>query len=208
MNSYVVLSLVALGFTLVSAIPGKRQDVNVLTTFNIGPSCNSEQSAAITQANKDALTLANYALDNAKELLATTNTIDKYIDFGSQAAQDYWGLSSPYQQRIFDTLYRATQSYRGSGWSDWWNSRYVNVACSESSKACGTGPAYTVTDRGDTYPTIIFCPTFFGNLSSHGDMVNRINQDTTGTMKLNVRNLRSQGETLILVIPLVFAHAT
>jgi len=207
MDSYVVLALVALGFTVVSAIP-KRQDVSVLTTFNIDASCNSQQSAAIVQANKDALTLANYALDNGKELLATTNTIDKYIDFGTQAAQDYWGLSSPYQQRIFDTLYRATQTYRGSGWSDWWNERYVTVTCTDLLQSCGTSPAYTITHNGDKYPTIVFCPTFFGVLSPHGDMVNRINQDTTGTMKLNIRNLRSQGKTLILTLPLVFAHAT
>jgi hypothetical protein len=193
----IVTVLIALTstFQLASGLPGKRQDVSITTTFNIDQSCTPAQQAIIKQANTDALALANAALDSGREILGTTNAGGKTINFQTQAAIDYWGppsLNVPYRQRIFDTLYRATQTYRGTGWSDWWNNRYVTVFCHDVYNTCGTSPAYTVT-KNVLYPQMVFCPAFFANLSSHGDMLNKIQQDTRGQMKLNVRNLRSQG---------------
>jgi hypothetical protein len=135
MSSFqIVTVLIALlsTFQLASGLPGKRQDVSITTTFNYDGKCTLAQQAVINQANIDAISLANAALDPHSELLGTTSNWGYFFNFETRAAIDYWGPPSqngPYRQRIFDTFYRATQTYRGVGRGDWWNNRYVWVVC-------------------------------------------------------------------------------
>ena len=200
-STLVALSLIFEPSSSFSISKRQDQNVSVETTFDIDQSCSSDQSNAIQQANKDALALAQAGLEDAKELLIQGQQ-DYYVDFTTEAAIDYWGptdLNAPYQQKIFDTLYRATQAYRGWGWDDYWANRRVTVLCHDTSdsECAGSSPAYTQSESNQLYPVIIFCPPFFNNLSSHNDLVNKIKEDTTDQMKLNLRNLRSQGKKTV-----------
>ena len=99
-----------------------------------------------------------------------------------------------------DTLIRATATYRGWGWSDWWNDRYVDVHCDDPAKACSdSSAAYTYTpDAADgKHPRVVYCPAYFNVLKGHSDRVNTIKNDKTGQLKQNVRNMRSQATTTL-----------
>ena len=91
----------------------------------------------------------------------------KTINFKTAAAIDYFGppeMNVAEQQRVVDTFYRATQTYRGISWSDWWYDRKVNVSCNMKSYGddCGTdGIAFTVTEGDERYPLIVYCDSFF-----------------------------------------------
>ena len=197
---YIALLASTLCSASILGIFQKRQDVSAQTTFKFGydHGCDPQKVKIIKQFHKDALTLAHFALDNVREL-GTTGKQDKEVDFHTQAAVDYWGppyRNCPFQQRIFNTLYRATQSYRGSGWDDWWHNRYVFVNCKDFENHCvETSPAYTVTRSNRPYPDIVYCQPFFKNLASHSKLVAKIKADKFGQMKRNVRNLRSRATT-------------
>lgn len=120
-----------------------------------------------------------------------------YIDFGTQAAYDYFGSSktnSAYQQQIFNTFFRATLAYRGVGWSDWWNNRYVTISCNDLKRHCGAGAvaAYTYNNKADKYPTIVYCSLFF-QLKTMAEQIAAVKFDLTGLKKHNTKNLFSQG---------------
>jgi hypothetical protein len=80
-------------FLGVHALVSKRQDLDTQTTFLFTDSgCTSSQQAAIAQANKDALELANAAFDTRSDELQPANSRHKYIDFNTQVAVHYFGL--------------------------------------------------------------------------------------------------------------------
>jgi hypothetical protein len=179
-----------------------RKDVSAQTTFTGWSGCDRDDIAMIKQAHKDALVLADAALDEGEELLATKGAESRYIDWKTRAALDYWGprtTNAPWQEVIFDTFVRATQTYSGIGWDDFWANRYVFVRCDDPANDCGeTSPAYTLSSPTNaTYPTINYCPPFFDKRKSHGFQVARIKADTSGQLKKNLRNLRSQATTAL-----------
>lgn len=94
---------------------------NATTTFHVYE-CNSTQVKLLEQAHKDALLLVQAAFSRKdKELKALVDDPNQFIDFTTQAAIDYFGPSdhSPSQQtRIYDTFYRASQTYPGWGLND------------------------------------------------------------------------------------------
>ncbi|KAL9114674.1 MAG: hypothetical protein Q9227_001352 [Pyrenula ochraceoflavens] len=196
-------AIISLSFLRLSlALPGKRQDVSAQTTFLYDKSCNGDQKSALTQSQTDALSFASAALEDIRELVHTVDQDDYYVDFDSQAAIEYFGPQKDnmqYRETILTTLYRAKITFRGLGWSDYWSGRYVDVYCSDTSdKECGeTSPAYTTNDHTMKYPRITYCPPFFKNLTSHASMVDKIKADTSGDMKKNIRNLRSQATTVL-----------
>ena len=199
----ILISLISLASATASVVgvPEKRQDVSIQTTFYYDQSCNATELKMLRQAHKDALVLANAALVD-REILNTTHTLEAYINFRTHAAIDYWGpfsKSAPHQEKIFNTLDRATRTYRGSGWSDWWNDRYIWNYCRDLSSGCtDTSPAYTRTSNTKLlYPEIVYCPAFFDKLASHGTQVAKIKADKSGFMKQNLRNLRSQATTVL-----------
>ena len=174
---------------------GKRQDVSIATTFNYNYTCSEVQTQIIDQAHTDALLLADAALDQGRELFNTPNANSKTVIFNTKAAIDYWGptkKNGAYQNRIVNTFYRATQTYRGFGWSDWWYNRYVDVGC-DFNNSCPAG-RFAWTESNGTYPRMKYCKPYFDGLKNHGTMVKRVQDDKTGKLKLNVRNLESQGE--------------
>lgn len=177
-----------------------RQQLSAQTTFNITGCDPNTQQPVLEQAQRDALTLAKAALADVRPL-STLDADDFTIDFFSQAAMDYFGdpiANTKYQQRIIDTFYRATIAYRGRGWSDWWNDRYVDVTCTDVHNECGpTTPAYNVYDPKLQYPQIVYCPVFFSELKSHSSLVAAIKADGDGKLKQNIRNLRSQATTVL-----------
>jgi len=196
---YAVTSLRSV-LPMVAGYPAKRQDLTIATTFEFDTSCAADQQTQIKQANSDALLLAIAALQDSRELLADGES-GKYVAFDTQATVDCWSIpdkNGPYQQRIFDTFYRATHAYRGSGWSDWWNDKYVFVFCRDVDNSYKENSvAYTVTNFSNAYPEIIYCPNFFKLVPPHSSTVNKIRGDVTEQMKLNVRNLRSQATTAL-----------
>jgi hypothetical protein len=200
-QGFLTALLLLLSCQLCASAPHRLRDVSTLTTFKIDGSCNATQEAIIVEANKDALTLANAPLQGGHHDLGE-NPDGKWIDFSTYAANDFWGpqsRNSPYQQRIFDTLYRATQAYAGLGFWDWWYDRYVDVYCVDKIKKCkGKTPAYIVSNpKNSTYPYIVYCGSFFDILDSHAERVSAILSDHTGAAKLNLRNLRSRASTVL-----------
>jgi hypothetical protein len=184
-----------------------RQDVNVQTSFWFYPrSCSDAKQEVIKQAQLDALTLANAALDVDTELLSHAGTEHKYIDCETQAAIEYFGplqANLGHRQCIFDTFFRATQAYRGWGWSDWWNRRYIEIHCDDIKGDCdGKVVAYyhnktkSKADENLQYNVIVYCDVFFKKLRSHAEAIQEIEADTTFQKVRNVRNLRSRGKSV------------
>lgn len=97
-----------------------------------------------------------------------------------------------------DTMYKASQAYRGWGLSDWWNNRYVTLSCKDIDKECEkTSVAYTSRkEQKSGYPLIVFCGAFFDKLDSHSERLDKIKADKS--LQVNVANLRSQGEMPLL----------
>ncbi|KAF4627653.1 hypothetical protein G7Y89_g10497 [Cudoniella acicularis] len=221
----VSILLSALGLT--AALPSvpteftinwKRQDTtpfnttgsfNATTTFHIYY-CNATQTSMIQQAHTDALALVKAAFSGDSELSVGDNP-HQFIDFTTKAAIDYFGPSD-YEPnshaRIFDTFYRASQTYPGWGLSDWWNSRYIEIYCNDFADDCTnkkTGALYAAyisqtdpnTKTPRTWPWINYCPGFFDLLPSHGNAVAAIQSDTTDRKKLNTKNMRSQATTAL-----------
>lgn len=103
----------------------------------------------------------------------------------------------------------ASQSYPGWGWSDWWNSRYISIACKPmtgydgcNSPRSPNSPAYNdfawfsqAPDGETRYPLIVFCGTFFKNLTSHAQVVKNVGDDKTKQGYLP--NFRSQAVTFL-----------
>jgi hypothetical protein len=216
-TGYSSIAILSVLWQLIVALPSpdtftltwKRQDsnetFNATTTFYIYNCDGPNQVSIIKQAHIDALTLANAAFDEDTETLS--GNPHQFIDFTTWAAIDYWGppdFKPSQQQRIYDTLYRATQSYPGWGISDWWNSRYMEIHCSDFAKSCvdpKTGAKYAAytsqtdpnTHNPRRHPWINYCPGFFDVLKSHSDAVADIQNDSTGQKKLNAKNMRSRG---------------
>lgn len=140
--------------------------------------------------------MANAALSYIHDELSVHSGGGKaYIDFGTQAAYDYFSdreSNSPYQQQIFNTFFRATLAYRGIGWSDWWNDRYVSISCTDLQRSCATGTgAYTYNAKADQYPTIVYCNLFF-QLNPLAEQIAAVKLDVLGLKKQNTKNLFSQ----------------
>ncbi|KAI0886464.1 uncharacterized protein GGS22DRAFT_157909 [Annulohypoxylon maeteangense] len=196
-------------FTLTWKRENGKETFNATTTFYIYYCDAQRQIPAIEQAHKDALKLANAAFYDDREL--SVGDPHQLIDFTSQAAIDYFGPADfkPSQhQRIYDTLYRATETYPGWGLSDWWNSRYIDVFCDDFANDCvnketGTKSAAYLsqwdpaTKRPRQWPWINYCPPFFDILKSHEDKVKEIDNDKTGRKKLNTKNLRTRATTAL-----------
>ena len=181
----------------------KRGDVNIATTFYFDSSCSQAQQAVIEQAEKDARLLAGAALDDVKELLTVSASKNgKTINFRTKAAIDFFGPSktnAPSQQYIINTFWRATQAKPGLGWSDWWHNPYVYNSCSGGKEDCARENVIAYTDKGSgilyQYPKIHHCDPYFNNLTSHGEMVKRIDEDGSGQRKLNALSMQSQGKS-------------
>ena len=196
-----VVSGLSSSFGLLQA---RQDEVDTQTTFYIR-NCNAKERAIIEQSQKDALKLANAALDDAREILTTDHAGGKYINFETQAAIEYFGVPSknaPFQEEIFDTFFHASQSYPVWGFSDWWHNRRVEVHChyiskGKKSKCKDNSLADTDTNSKNLYPYIVYCNLFFKRLRSHQEMLDGIKADSTGQMKLNVRNLRSHAKTTL-----------
>jgi hypothetical protein len=191
-KSLVSLFLLCSTHQIVSCFVVERHDdIHALTSFTFDASCGAREVSIIKQANQDAIELATAALDHSDHELSMSPA-HLTIDFDQEAAVDYFGPPSQNlgsRQRIFDTLYTATQTTRGWGLSDWWKSRYVEVVCDYD---CHDAIAHY--ERGEKYPRIVYCADYFDSLRDHSYQVNRIKQDSTGQMKRNVANLRSRGE--------------
>lgn len=179
------------------------------TTFQIDGSCG-DNKGVIWQAHEDARKMADKVVDIEHDELSA---LIKYtIPWNSAAAIDYFGppsQNSPYREHILRTLVLSSQAYRGWGWSDYWNDRYVTVTCNDPAHACRpTSPAYTISKSNSLkYPLINYCPVFFANLSSHDAMWDRI-QKGGPELKQNVRNLRSQATTAFHELLHITSHWT
>lgn len=186
------------------SVPFRRQDVGIYTTFLIDDSCDK---AVVQKAHDDAVKMADGALDIEHDELST---LLKYkINWNGAATVDYFGSpqsNNAYREHILRTLVLSSQAYRGWGWSDYWNDRYVTVTCNDPKNDCGlTSPAYTVNDESQKYPLINYCQTFFKNLSSHDEMWNKI-KSGPADLKQNIRNLRSQATTALHELLHVNSH--
>jgi len=181
-----------------------RQDpISILTTYLDYTGCSTTQRSILVQAAVDARLLAKAALRyRNRDPFVIQSPEGITVDFNSQGAIDYFGTkdrNSAYQQRIIDTLFRGSVAYRGTGLSDWWYDRYVSVSCQDFFGDCSQGLFAGYTDNSKTkskYPLIVYCPAFFTHLKTHAEQVAAIQSDRTGQLRLNVRNLRSQGEFL------------
>ncbi|KAJ5232833.1 hypothetical protein N7468_005789 [Penicillium chermesinum] len=185
-----------LGATLLPILPSpstlfqRRTRLNAQTTFFGFNNCSLEQGATIVQAHRDALLLANSALEKDSELLPADS---RYLDFSSAAAIDYWGPPEhnvQWRQRVFDTYIRATRTYRGLGWSDWWSNRYVQISCGGLEGACESSIAYTMIEN-DPYPSITYCERFFTDVKSYDAAVRRI-RNSDWSLTKNVLNMVCQ----------------
>ncbi|KAI9749029.1 MAG: hypothetical protein M4579_007031 [Chaenotheca gracillima] len=205
---FFILSLLLLAATTIaSPTPVADPDPPTLTAqtaFTQYVSCSQDEVNILNQNVKDAAALANTGLDYINDDL-TTGTYPQYghqqVDFSKQAAIDFFGPESqngPYQQRIFDTMLKASNAYPGWGYSDWWKDRYVALSCIEApnTKSCdGTTPAYFSHRHDYGYPLVVFCPEFFNVLRSHADVVKDVDQNKD--LQQNVANLRSRATTFL-----------
>ena len=172
--------------------------ISTQTSYIDFTGCSATQKDAIIQSNKDALLIAGAALSYKHDELSVHSGGGKaYIDFNTQAAYDYFSdskINAPYQQQIFNTFLRATLAYRGIGWSDWWNNRYVSISCTNLKNNCKFGTAaYTYKGTNDKYPTIVYCGPFF-ELKPLADRIAAVKLDLTGLKKQNTKSLFSQGK--------------
>lgn len=204
-----MLSLLALSYCILLAaaltirheprsnLQSRDDTISTQTTYIDFTGCTAAQKESIVQSNKDALLIAKAALTyKHDELFVNTDGRKSYIDFETQAAYDYFSDSTtnaPYQQQIYNTFLRATLAYRGLGWSDWWNDRYVTISCNDLKNNCkGATGAYTYKGANDKYPTIVYCSPFF-SLKTLAEQVKAVKADSTGSKKHNTKNLFSQG---------------
>lgn len=177
------------------ALKSKNSRLNAQTTFLGFEGCSPSQGAQIMQAHRDALTLAHAAMDNDADLLISSERY--HIDFSTFAAVDYFGpahANKKWRPRILETFIRATLSYRGIGWGDWWSNRYVKVACQADVGTCKGALAHTDAST-KPYQTITYCGMFFDKLESHGEMAKRL-RSSSSAARSNVQNAHSQGKPL------------
>ncbi|KAL9598124.1 MAG: hypothetical protein Q9219_004680 [cf. Caloplaca sp. 3 TL-2023] len=179
-----------------------RRDVSILTGFQY-KDCSADRVNILKQNINDAVALASAGLDEVRDELVD----EKYpqwnhqqVDFSKQAAIDFFGpekQNGPYQVFIFDAMLKAANAYPGWGFSDWWNSRYVQISCKDELNECGdTTPAYTANSvKKYKYPLVVFCPVFFTKLPSHSDVVAKI--DKNKNLQQNLANMRSRATTFM-----------
>lgn len=96
-----------------------------------------------------------------------------------------------------DALVKAANAYPGWGLSDWWSDRYVQLSCIDEGNSCGDKyAAYFAPKNHDYgYPLVVFCPAFFTQLPSHGDVVAKI--DGNKDLQQNLANMRSRATTFL-----------
>lgn len=92
-------------------------------------------------------------------------------------------------------MLKAASAYPGWGLSDWWNDRKVQLSCIDEGNECGgNSAAYFYSSKHDYgYPLVVFCPEFFTKLSSHSDVVAKI--DKNNDLRQNLANMRSRATT-------------
>lgn len=99
------------------------------------------------------------------------------------------------------TLTRASYAFRGWGWSDWWNKRYVQLNCDESlSKSCALGNVLAVTsnyNKDFKYPLITFCSIYFDKLPSFDEAIKDLDNSNDKDRQNNALNLRNQVESIL-----------
>lgn len=178
----------------------KEDRLNTQTTFYGFDKCSQGQADTVKQAHRDAIALAEAALEDDREL--ATTAVSQYINFDSVAAIEYFGPpkhNAKWQQYIFDTFYRATKSYRGWGFSDWWYNRYIQINCGQPGQDdddCYRTYAYTdLRNKGRAIPSITYCPLFFENLDSHADTLNCVRNAGPDARK-NVLQMTDQGKRI------------
>ena len=97
------------------------------------------------------------------------------------------------------TLTRASYAYRGSGWSDCWTDRYVELNCDGSlTRSCATRHVLAVTSNSNKnfgYPLITFCEPYFKPLPSFETVLKNLDSNTNKHLRVNVVNLRNQGKS-------------
>jgi hypothetical protein len=199
-----LVPLLAPSLALTFSLPFRRQDVGIYTTFLIDDSCDK---AVVQKAHDDAVKMSGAALDIEHDELST---LLKYtMNWNGAATIDYFGSpqeNNAYREHILRTVLLSGSAYRGWGWSDYWNDRYVTVTCNDPANDCGpSSPAYTSNDETRKYPLINYCPTFFQNLTSHDDAWKKI-QNGPADLKQNIRNLRSQATTALHELLHVNSH--
>ncbi|KAL8770318.1 MAG: hypothetical protein Q9209_003954 [Squamulea sp. 1 TL-2023] len=162
----VLLLLLLLSIKAIAAPPrsGERlesrddqSDFGILTSYFGYAGCSDDQKKQLVQAQKDAVMLAQNAVKSPG------------INFKNDpAAIDFFGPADETNQRgtrqhIIDQLTGVSNSFPGSGVSDWWNNRYVDLWChDDKDSACDGAAAYTrLKSNKDKFPTIVFCPGFF-----------------------------------------------
>lgn len=179
---------------VVRVLFSEKHRIDSQTTFFGFDKCTKDQSNMLKQAHHDAIILAEAALDDDREL--ATTAVSQYINFDTVAAIEYFGppdKNTKWRQRIFDTFYRATTTYRGWGLSDWWYQRYVQVGCDDVAGACQGSEAYTYQRGGKFFPYIVYCPRFFDNVELI-EALDRIRGSRSDSdIRKNVMNLYSQG---------------
>lgn len=172
----------------------KRHRLNSQTTFINFWGCSRSQRDALIHAHQDAVSLAEAALEDDRELVTTG--VSQYINFDTVAAIEYFGppnQNTKWRQRIFDTFYRATNTYPGWGWSDWWYQRYVEVACGKPTGTCASSFAYTQNwVSKSTKSRITYCPKFFEGIESYAQMLERVKNSGPDRRK-NLSNMLNQG---------------
>lgn len=106
------LILVHRTFAQTPTTPSSATDtVDILTSFTGYAGCNPDQKGKIEQAAKDAVTIADAGLDIVHDELfanAYPHKGVKQVDFGKQAAIEYFGpeqRNTPEQARILGMLH-------------------------------------------------------------------------------------------------------
>lgn len=173
--------------------------LNAQTTFLDYKGCSADEGAIIVQAHRDALILANAALEKDRDSSKFTPGV--FLDFDTVAAIDYFGpleQNAQWRQRIFDTFARATQTYRGWGWSDWWHGRYISVSCGHREGYCENAIAFT-TIENDPYPSITYCARFFDEVFAYSTVMRQLKRSNYVIHK-NVENMVSQGQSYTMAV--------
>lgn len=95
------------------------------------------------------------------------------------------------------TVSRSAYSYRGTGWSDWWNSRYVQLSCdTDLAEGCASGTTLAIYSNIKifSYPLITFCDVYFNKFPSFAKVIEQVEYKKDPQRKMNSLNLRNQGK--------------
>ncbi|KAL9115648.1 MAG: hypothetical protein Q9227_000016 [Pyrenula ochraceoflavens] len=178
-------------------------DFKVLTSYLFNK-CSESQQNVLKQAITDANIIA---YSGVKELAGPAGTPIDWIDFSHEAAIDFFGPQNKnggQRDKIFTTLTRASYAYRGPGWSDWWNGRYIQLNCDESildgclykDRIVFAGNSNK--NKDFNYPLITFCGAYFDILPSFDEALDRLEGSGDKDRELNTLNLRNKARDNIM----------